>query len=225
MDFNYANSLASVHMSRLAEDLILFSSKEFGFVRISDAFSTGSSLMPQKRNPDSLELIRGMSGEVFGQMAGFMMTLKGLPSTYNKDLQSDKLSMFTTYDRIRSSMSVLKGVLSTLVVSEDNCGRAVTLEMLATDIAYYLVRKGMPFRTAHHVAGQVIKLSEEQSIPLHLISLEKLQEISGMFADDFMEVWYFEKSVEQYQVKGGTSKSSVEEQIVYLKSAFGSGGV
>lgn len=191
-------------------------------MRISDAFSTGSSLMPQKRNPDSLELIRGMSGEVFGQMAGFMMTLKGLPSTYNKDLQSDKLSMFTTYDRIRSSMSVLKGVLSTLVVSEENCGRAVTLEMLATDIAYYLVRKGMPFRTAHHVAGQVIKLSEEQSIPLHLISLEQLQKISGMFADDFMEVWYFEKSVEQYHVKGGTSKSSVEEQIVYLKGAFGS---
>lgn len=207
-------------MSRFAEDLILYSTHEFGFLQISDAFSTGSSLMPQKRNPDSLELIRGISGEIFGQLAGFMMTMKSLPSTYNKDMQSDKKSMFESYDRLRSCISVLKGVLSTLEVKRENCKKALTMEMLATDIAYYLVKKGLPFRGAHHVAGQVIKLSENEKLPLDGISLERLQQIHPHFAADFQDIWNFEKSVEQYSVCGGTSRSSVEEQICYLKNVF-----
>lgn len=220
VEFNFLNSLTSLHMSRFAEDLILFSSQEFGCVQISDLFSTGSSLMPQKRNPDSLELIRGISGEIFGQMTGFMMTTKGLPSTYNKDMQSDKKSMFETYDRLRSSMSVLKGVLSTLQVCPENCKRALSMNMLATDVAYYLVRKGVPFRTAHHIAGEVIKHSEQENVPLDEIPLESLRMNNSNFGEDFQDIWNFENSVEQYRVCGGTSKSSVEEQIAYLKEAF-----
>lgn len=207
-------------MSRFAEDLILYSSKEFGFLQISDTFSTGSSLMPQKRNPDSLELIRGISGEIFGQLAGFMMTMKGIPSTYNKDMQSDKKAMFEAFDRLQSSTSVLKGVLSTMQVNTQNCQSALTMDMLATDIAYYLVRKGLPFRTAHHVAGQVIKLSETENLPLDEIPLVMMEKIHPLFTADVKGVWSFAESVEQYQVSGGTSKSSVQEQIVYLRDSF-----
>lgn len=173
--------------------------------------------MPQKRNPDSLELIRGISGEVFGQLAGFMMTLKGLPSTYNKDLQSDKSSMFHSFDRIVGALKVMRGVLETLNVDAEKCRNALSMDMLATDIAYYLVRKGIPFRTAHHVAGEVIKFSEDQEIALNEIDLEDLQKINPIFAEDVEDIWNFENSAEQYQVTGGTSRSSVLEQIQQLK--------
>lgn len=207
-------------MSRFAEDLIIYASQEFAFIKISDQFSTGSSLMPQKRNPDSLELIRGISGDIFGQMAGFMMTLKGLPSTYNKDLQSDKKSMFESFDNLRNSFSVLKGVLSTLDVQPENCQRALTMEMLATDIAYYLVKKGVPFRTGHHITGQVIKLAEEKNMKLNEIPVDLLKGIDGNFDEDFKEIWDFEKSADQYTVCGGTSRESVKEQIDYLRKRF-----
>lgn len=173
--------------------------------------------MPQKRNPDSLELVRGISGEVFGQLTGFMMTLKGLPSTYNKDLQSDKSSMFQSFDRIVGALKVIRGVLDTMEVNADKCRNALSMDMLATDIAYYLVRKGVPFRTAHHVAGEVIKYSEDHEMALNEIGLEELMEISPVFTADVQEIWNFENSAEQYQVTGGTSKSSVLEQIQQLK--------
>ena len=177
--------------------------------------------MPQKRNPDSLELIRGMSGEIFGQMAGFMMSVKGLPSTYNKDLQSDKKAVFETFDRLKSSLLVLNGVLSTLKVNPEKCQEALSFDMLATDIAYYLVKRGVPFREAHHLAGQVVKLSEEANIPLDSVPLEKLKNISSSFDEDFRNIWNFNISVEQYKVRGGTSRESVREQILYLRGAFG----
>lgn len=176
--------------------------------------------MPQKRNPDSLELMRGISGEIFGQMAGFMMTMKGLPSTYNKDMQSDKSSMFTTFDRIMSSLSVAKGVLSTLVVNKENCQKSLSFDMLATDIAYYLVRKGVSFRAAHHVAGEVIKYSEENAIPLKDLSTDQLQAIHPDIGEDLNDIWSFEASAEQYQAIGGTARSSVQDQIKYLKNKF-----
>lgn len=176
--------------------------------------------MSQKRNPDSLELIRGISGEVFGQLSGFMMTLKGLPSTYNKDLQSDKSSMFHSYDRILGALKVMRGVVETITVNENNCRNALSMDMLATDVAYYLVRKGIPFRTAHSIAGEVIKYSEDQSIPLDQICVAELQKINPIFGEDVRDIWNFENSVAQYQVTGGTCKASILDQIKQLKEYF-----
>ncbi|KAG7156455.1 Argininosuccinate lyase-like, partial [Homarus americanus] len=134
-------SLLSIHLSRLAEDLILFSTSEFGFVKLSDAYATGSSLMPQKKNPDSLELIRGKAGTMAGNLCGFLMVLKGLPSTYNKDLQEDKVKMFETASTMLGILQVAAGTVATLTVNENACREALSEEMLATDVAYYLVKK------------------------------------------------------------------------------------
>merc|ERR1719376_1458546 len=137
------------HLSRFSEDLICYSSKEFSFVQLSDAFSTGSSIMPQKKNPDSLELIRGKSGTLIGKLTGFLATMKGLPSTYNKDM-----------------IKIATGVISSLTVNSEKMRQALSLDMLATDLAYYLVRKGMAFRTAHAMSGKVVHLSETKSCEL-----------------------------------------------------------
>lgn len=136
-------SLTMIHMSRMAEDLIIYSTAEFGFVTLSDAYSTGSSIMPQKKNPDSLELLRGKSGRTFGQMAGFMMSLKGVPSTYNKDLQEDKEPLFDCVDTVGAALQIAEGVIGTLSIHPDKMKAALTMDMLATDIADYLVRKGV----------------------------------------------------------------------------------
>ncbi|XP_065831299.1 argininosuccinate lyase-like isoform X2 [Oscarella lobularis] len=141
-DFLYWATLTMIHLSKLSEDLIIFSTKEFAFVQLSDAYSTGSSLMPQKKNPDSLELIRGKTGTIFGNCTGFLCTLKGLPSTYNKDLQEDKQAMFSTYDTVSAVLKISAGVLSTLKIRRDRMESALSEDMLATDLAYYLVRKG-----------------------------------------------------------------------------------
>ncbi|KAJ1339873.1 argininosuccinate lyase [Batrachochytrium salamandrivorans] len=141
-EFLFWCSLTMVHLSRFSEDLIIYSSGEFGFVKLADAYSTGSSLMPQK-NPDSLELIRGKSGRVFGNMSGFMMTYKGLPSTYNKDLQEDKEPMFDAADNLSGCIQIATGVLSTLKIDSERMKDSLTNDMLATDLAEYLVRKGV----------------------------------------------------------------------------------
>ena len=142
-------ALLSVHLSQMAEDLVMWSSAEFGFVRVADAYSTGSSLMPQKRNPDSLELIRGKAGRVVGHLTGLLTTLKGLPSTYNKDLQEDKEPLFDAMDTLALTVPVAAGVLETLEVRPERMRTALDEAMLATDLADYLVRKGVPFRQAH----------------------------------------------------------------------------
>ncbi|KAL1495049.1 hypothetical protein ABEB36_010530 [Hypothenemus hampei] len=176
-DFLFWASMVGIHLSRLAEDFIIFSSKEFEFVTIDESFSTGSSLMPQKRNPDSLELIRGIGGGLFGQCCSFMMVLKSLPSTYNKDLQSDKEAMFTTFDKLTSILEVTTGTVKTLKVNSEKCRSALSYEMLATDVAYYLVRKGVPFRTAHHIAGRVVAEAEEKNVNICDLTLEELRSI------------------------------------------------
>ena len=177
VEFNFIASLTAIHLSRLAEDLILFGSKEFGFIHLSDGYSTGSSLMPQKRNPDSLELIRGTSGQIFGELTGFMMTLKGLPMTYNKDLQNDKAAMFSTFDQMKKAIGVTTGVIQTITVDADKCHAALSYDMLATDLAYYLVRKGVPFRTAHHLSGEVVSLSEKLKKQINEIPIDEMIKI------------------------------------------------
>ena len=201
------------HISRWAEDLILYSTAEFGFVRLADAYSTGSSLMPQKKNPDSLELLRGKSGRVFGYMAGLMMSVKGLPSTYNKDLQESFEPMLDGVKTTADSIQIATGVLSTLTIFPDKMKAALTPDMLATDLADYLVRKGVPFRETHHISGRVVALAEQEGKPMDQLSLQQLQGVDSRFGNDVMDAFNYEASVEKRTVLGGTSRKSVEEQI------------
>ncbi|KAI0885412.1 argininosuccinate lyase [Annulohypoxylon maeteangense] len=214
-------SMLMQHVSRWSEDLIIYSTAEFGFVRLADAYSTGSSLMPQKKNPDSLELLRGKSGRVFGQMAGFMTTLKGLPSTYNKDLQESWEAMLDTVKTVSDSIQIATGVLATLDIKPEKMKAALDPFMLATDIADYLVRKGVPFRETHHISGRVVALSEQTDTPMNELSYDQLKSIDARFEQDIAEYFDYERSVEMRAAKGGTSKESVLEQIKVLRGTLG----
>jgi argininosuccinate lyase len=209
-------SMFMMHISRWAEDLIIYSTAEFNFVKLSDAYSTGSSLMPQKKNPDALELLRGKSGRVFGQMAGLMMSVKGIPSTYNKDLQESVEPMLDHITTLKDSTQIATGVLSTLAVQPESMKAALTPDMLATDIADYLVRKGVPFRETHHISGQVVALAEKEKTPMDKLSFEQLQAVDKRFEKDIIESFDYHKSVEMRSAAGGTSLSSVKQQIEEL---------
>jgi argininosuccinate lyase len=211
------------HMSRMSEDLILYSTAEFGFVRLADAYSTGSSLMPQKKNPDSLELLRGKSGRAFGHLAGLMMTVKGIPSTYNKDLQESLEPMMDHVKTVGDSIQIATGVISTLKIFPDKMKAALSPDMLATDLAEYLVRKGVPFRETHHISGRVVALAENEKRPMDQLSVKELQSVDERFGDDVKLCFDYQKSVEQRTAKGGCSKSAVREQIVVLKQALEGG--
>uniref|UniRef100_A0A672LXC2 Argininosuccinate lyase n=1 Tax=Sinocyclocheilus grahami TaxID=75366 RepID=A0A672LXC2_SINGR len=217
-EFLFWASMCLTHLSKMAEDLILYSTKEFSFITLTDAYSTGSSLMPQKKNADSLELIRSKAGRVFGRCAGFLMTLKGLPSTYNKDLQEDKEAMFDTYDTVHAVLQVATGVISTLKVNQPAMEGALSPDMLATDLAYHLVRKGMPFREAHSCAGKAVYIAESKNIHLSQITVEDLQTVSPLFDKDVSSVWDYNRSVEQYSAPGGTARSSVTAQIEHFRT-------
>ncbi|KAI7514988.1 putative argininosuccinate [Hortaea werneckii] len=213
-------STLMMHMSRWAEDLIIYSSGEFSFVKLADAYSTGSSLMPQKKNPDSLELLRGKSGRVFGQMAGLMMSVKGIPSTYNKDLQESVEPLLDHVKTVGDSLQIATGVLSTLAIQPENMLKSLTPDMLATDLADYLVRKGVPFRETHHISGQVVALAEKENKPMDQLSFQQLQSVDQRFEQNVMEVFDYQKSVEMRSAKGGTSRSAVMEQIEAVKKAL-----
>uniref|UniRef100_A0A8D3BKN5 argininosuccinate lyase n=1 Tax=Scophthalmus maximus TaxID=52904 RepID=A0A8D3BKN5_SCOMX len=218
LEFLFWASLCLTHLSKMAEDLMLYSTKEFSFVTLSDAYSTGSSLMPQKKNADSLELIRSKAGRAFGRCAGFMMTLKGLPSTYNKDLQEDKEAMFDCYDTVHAVLQVTTGVMSTLQINQSVMEAALSPDMLATDLAYYLVRKGMPFREAHGVSGKAVFMAESKHVTLNQLTVEELSVLSPLFGSDVSSVWDYRSSVEQYSAPGGTAKSSVAAQVEHLRN-------
>jgi argininosuccinate lyase len=209
-----------MHFSRWAEDLIIYSSGEFAFVKLADAYSTGSSLMPQKKNPDSLELIRGKAGRAFGHMTGLMMSVKGIPSTYNKDLQESVEPMLDHVKTIGDSTQIATGVLSTLAIQPDNMLKSLTPDMLATDLADYLVRKGVPFRETHHISGQCVALAEKENTPMDQLSFEQLQAVDARFEKDVLGVFDYQKSVEMRSAKGGTSKSAVLEQIEAIKKTL-----
>ncbi|CRL01038.1 CLUMA_CG014502, isoform A [Clunio marinus] len=217
VEFNFIATLISTHLSRLSEDLILFNTKEFNFIKLSGEFATGSSLMPQKFNPDCLELVRGLTGGILGQLTNILVTLKGLPFTYNKDLQSDKQSMFFVFDNIKLSLKVISGVVESMEILDENCWNALSYDMLATDVAYYLVRKGVAFRDAHHSASKLVDYASQHCIELCKLPLPVMKTINEKFIDDVHDIWSFTKSVEQYQATGGTSMESVRNQIAYLK--------
>ncbi|KAI0314270.1 argininosuccinate lyase [Amylostereum chailletii] len=213
-------SLATVHMSRMAEDLIIYSTAEFGFITLSDAYSTGSSMMPQKKNPDSLELLRGKSGRIFGNASGFLMTYKGLPSTYNKDLQEDKEPLFDTVDTVSACFRIAEGVIGTLEVHPDRMRNALTMDVLATDLADYLVRKGMPFRHTHHISGRAVALAETRKCQLHELSTEDYQGLCELFEEDVHKVFDFEASVERRTAIGGPSRVMIDRQVSVLRAAL-----
>ena len=217
VEFMQWGSMLMLHLSRWAEDLIIYSSGEFDFVRLADAYSTGSSLMPQKKNPDSLELIRGKSGRAYGQMAGLMMTIKGIPSTYNKDLQESVEPMLDHVKTVGDSIQIATGVISTLAIKPENMLKSLSPDMLATDLADYLVRKGVPFRDTHHISGQVVALAEKEKTPMDKLTFDQLHAVDSRFEKDVADMFDYQRSVEMRSASGGTSKSSVMEQIKVLK--------
>jgi argininosuccinate lyase len=204
-------TLLCTHFSQFAEDVIINNLLK-GIV-IDDAYATGSSLMPQKKNPDALELLRGKAGMMLGRAVGFTATLKGLPRAYNKDLQEDKVPLFDAVDTVKDCLAICTGVIGTMKPQSEYLMKALCPEMLATDLADYLVRKGVPFRETHHISGACVRLAEEQNVPIDTLTLEQLQAIDSRFENDVMDVWDYTVSVERKNVIGGTAKSSVLEQI------------
>uniref|UniRef100_A0A8C2J9H7 Argininosuccinate lyase n=1 Tax=Cyprinus carpio TaxID=7962 RepID=A0A8C2J9H7_CYPCA len=204
-EFLFWASMCLTHLSKMAEDLILYSTKEFSFITLTDAYSTGSSLMPQKKNADSLELIRSKAGRVFGRVR------------YSTN-EEDKEAMFDTYDTVHAVLQVATGVISTLMVNQPAMERALSPDMLATDLAYHLVRKGMPFREAHSCAGKAVYIAESKNIHLSQITVEDLQTVSPLFDKDVSSVWDYNRSVEQYSAPGGTARSSVTAQIEHFRT-------
>ncbi|KMY65923.1 argininosuccinate lyase [Desulfocarbo indianensis] len=210
----FALSLAQVHLSRLAEELILWSSQEFGFVRLSDAFSTGSSIMPQKKNPDAAELIRGKSGRVIGSLVSLLVVLKGLPLAYNKDLQEDKEPVFDAVDTVLDCLKVLAPMLRGLAIDAGRMRQAVRQGFLnATELADYLARKGVPFRRAHELAGKAVRLAEIRGITLEELSLAQYQEISPEIQEDVFPCLEPERAVAARMSPGGTAGQNVEAAL------------
>jgi argininosuccinate lyase len=221
VDFLSWASLLQIHLSGLAEDLIVWASKEFGFVSLDEAYSTGSSLMPQKKNPDSLELVRGKTGRVVGHLAGMLTTLKGLPSSYNKDLQEDKEPLFDVIDTLKLELPVAAGVIRTLTVNGLKMGEALESGLLATDLADYLVRKGVAFREAHHIVGQLVRKAEEQGVSLRGLKPHDYEGASEAFGEDLWDVFDFDRSVAARSAAGGTAPESVRAQIEEAKRLLG----
>lgn len=207
-EFLFNAALLGTHLSRLAEALVIYSTAEFGFVTLADAYASGSSLMPQKKNPDVLELTRGKAGTLLGHLTGLLATLKGLPSAYDKDLQEDKPPVFAAFDALDVMLPVVAGALATLSVNADRMAAALDAALLATELADYLVGKGVPFRDAHHLVGQAVRLG-----PLNTLSLEALRSLSPAFEADVEAVWDFSAAVSRRSVLGGTAAASVQAQI------------
>lgn len=210
-------ALVQIHLSRLAEDLIIYSSREFGFMEIDDAYSTGSSLMPQKKNADSLELIRGKTGRVVGDLTGLLVTLKGQPSTYNKDNQEDKEPLFDAVDTLAMTLPVAAGVVKTLKVNEARIYDLMDSAMLATELADYLVAKGMPFRQAHHLVGQIVRQAIAVDQPLFSFPLAAYKQFSDLFDRDVHERLTFKRAADRRAGPGGTGEAAVLEQIEALR--------
>jgi argininosuccinate lyase len=211
-------AIVQVHLSRLAEDLIIYSSREFRFVEIDDAYATGSSLMPQKKNADSLELIRGKTGRVVGALTGLLTTLKGTPSTYNKDYQEDKEPLFDTVDTLAMTIPIATAVIETLTVNEAIIYEAMDSTMLATELADYLVGKGMPFRQAHHLVGQIVQQALSLGQPLSSFPLAAYQQHSDLFDRDVHQWLTFKRAADRRESPGGTGERAVKDQLAQLRS-------
>ena len=207
-------ALIAVHLSRLAEDVVLWASAEFNFIRIADAYTTGSSLMPQKRNPDVAELTRGKSSRVIGNLVSLLTLLKGLPMTYNRDLQEDKERLFDTADTVRACVRLMAAMCANISVNAHACRAAAgDPALLATDLAEYLVRKGVPFRQAHHTVGAVVAYAEKKRQPLNTLTVEELRSISRDFGADAPDVFDLEQAMARRELTGAPGTAEVKHQL------------
>jgi len=214
IEFVGAAALIMMHLSRLAEDIILYTTSEFGFFELSDSVATGSSLMPQKKNPDSMELVRGKAGRVFGHHAGLLATMKGLPLAYNKDMQEDKEAVFDTVDSVRGCLAVTTTVLRNIRLHESRMRQAATHGYLnATELADYLVRKGVPFREAHETAGRVVMFAIGRQAELSELSLADFKSFSSLMAEDVFESLSLEQTLQTKSQIGGTSPERVDQEL------------
>ena len=216
-EFLFAAALIGVHLSRLSEMLIIFSSAEFGFIELSDTYTTGSSLMPQKKNPDMLELTRGKAGTIIGRLTGLLATLKGLPSAYDKDLQEDKPPVFETADTLGRVLPVMAGMLASLTVRPQSLRQALDPALLATELADYLVDRGIPFRQAHGIVGQVVRRAQEMQTPLDQLPLAEYRDIHAVFTEDVFRVFDFNAAISRRNITGGTGPQAVREQLTQSK--------
>jgi argininosuccinate lyase len=213
-------SMTAIHLSRLAEDLIVYGTSEFGFVQFGDSFTTGSSMMPQKRNPDALELARGSGGRLLGDLTSLLATLKGLPSGYNKDLQDDKRAVFDAVDTVLLVLPAVAGALGESTFRADRMKAALASSMMATDLADYLVSKGTSFREAHRAVGTLIRQSEESGNELHSLPLKAFKAAHASFGADVFEALSAVASVERREAEGGTGPVAVRAQIESARKAL-----
>jgi argininosuccinate lyase len=217
----FALTMLGTHCSRIAEDLILFGSSEFGFVRYGDAYSTGSSMMPQKRNPDALELARGSGARMLGDLVALVGTLKGLPSGYNKDLQEDKRALFDAVDGTELLLPAVAGSIATLRFDTQRMREAVSGAMMATDLADYLVRKSVSFREAHGAVGRLVREAEDSGVDLSALPMSSFTAAHAAFAADVLVELTPEQSLSHRNVDGGTGPESVARQLKAARSAIG----
>lgn len=212
-------STVMMHLSRFSEEIILWSSWEFKFIELSSNYTTGSSIMPQKRNPDMAELVRGKTGRVYGDLLGLLTTLKGLPLAYNKDMQEDKEGVFDACDTVKMCLKVFTPMVETMTVLTDNMKKAAGEGFInATDLADYLVKKGMPFRTAYKISGQLVALCMSKKTVLEDLPLEEYKKYSDLFDNDLYDAVNLENCVKRRVSEGGTSVQSVEKQIEYVRN-------
>ena len=224
-DLLYACAVEQMHLSRICEELVLWSSDEFGFVTMSDTYSTGSSIMPQKKNPDFAELTRGKTGRVYGDLMGMLTTLKGLPLAYDKDLQEDKECVYDATDTLSDAIRVVAGMVSTMRVNADRMRQGSHGGfMAATDLADYLVGKGLPFRQAHEVIGKIVLSCEKQGRTLQSLSIDELRSFSDLFDEGTADALDIDKIVARRCTKGGTGHEAVRAQIVQAREALARDG-
>ncbi|OQY10086.1 MAG: argininosuccinate lyase [Fusobacteriia bacterium 4572_132] len=214
IELNFVISMVMMHLSRLSEEIVIWSTTEFGFVTLSDTYSTGSSIMPQKKNPDAAELIRGKAGRVYGDLIGILSVMKNLPLAYNKDTQEDKEGVFDAIDTVKLSLKVFMGMVETMKVNEENMKKAIYAGFTnATDVADYLAKNGLPFREAHKVVGEIVLYCEKENKLISDMKLEEYQKFSELFKEDVIEKVSIEGCIRERNSYGGTSYTEVERQI------------
>jgi len=224
VEYEAAASLCMMHLSRLAEEIILWSSAEFNFIELDEAYATGSSIMPQKKNPDVAELVRGKTGRVYGKLMALLMTMKALPLSYNRDMQEDKEGLFDTVDTLLSTLGVFTGMVSSLRVKAENTEQAVKRGyILATDLADYLVKKGEPFRTAHALVARLVSYAMERGKSFSQLSLTEYKDFSSLFGEDVYSITV-ESSIAARDIIGGTAPRQVERALATAKKIIGDFG-
>lgn len=222
IEFCSAAAVISMHLSRLAEDVILWATTEFGFIKLTDAYTTGSSLMPQKKNPDIAELTRGKTGRVFGNLVALLTLLKALPLSYNRDLQEDKERLFDTVDTVRGTLRLMAPMLATANIRKEACATAASdAALLATDLAEYLVGRGVPFRNAHHLVGRVVAFAEEKGKSLAALSLADLKTIDPAFEPGALKVFDLQKALARRTVLGSPGPKEVARQLQRWRKLLG----